>query len=118
MEEKILLCVTGGIAAYKAIDLASQLTKSSFAVKIALTKNAQKFVSALNFAAITNQSVHTELFEDSDPIPHIHLADWADLTVVAPATANIIAKAAQGIGDELVSTILLSQPKPVLYVPG
>ena len=118
MEGKILLCVTGGIAAYKAIDLASQLTKSGFEVKTAMTKNALKFVSALNFSAITNQSVHTDLFEDSDPIPHIHLADWADLTVVAPATANIIAKAAQGIGDDLVSTILLSQPKPVLYVPA
>lgn len=118
MKGKILLCVTGGIAAYKAIDLASQLTKSGFEVKIALTKNAQRFVSALSFSAIINQGVHTNLFENSDPIPHIHLADWADLTIVAPATANIIAKAAQGIGDDLVSTILLSQPKPVLFVPA
>ena len=118
MKGKILLCVTGGIAAYKAIDLASQLTKSGFEVKIALTKNAQRFVSALSFSAIINQGVHTDLFENSDPIPHIHLADWADLTIVAPATANIIAKAAQGIGDDLVSTILLSQPKPVLFVPA
>ncbi|MDD4223476.1 MAG: bifunctional phosphopantothenoylcysteine decarboxylase/phosphopantothenate--cysteine ligase CoaBC [Candidatus Cloacimonetes bacterium] len=118
MKEKILLCVSGGIAAYKAIELASLLSKAGFVVKTVLTDNAQRFVSRINFAAITHQSVHNSLFEDSDPIPHIDLADWADLIVVAPATANILAKAAQGLADDLLSTTLLAHKKPVLFVPA
>jgi len=117
-KKKILLCVTGGIAAYKVIDLASRLTKKGFAVRTVLTRNAQEFVSALNFAAITNESVQTELFGDKDPIPHIHLADWADLIVVAPATANMMAKAVHGIADDLMSSILLAHTQPVLWVPA
>lgn len=117
-KKKILLCVTGGIAAYKAIDLASRLTKQGFAVRTVLTKNAQEFVTALNFGAIIKDSVHTELFYDSDPIPHITLADWADLIVVAPATANIMAKSAHGLADDLLSSILLAHIRPVLWVPA
>lgn len=117
-KKKILLCVTGGIAAYKAIDLASRLVKHDFAVKTVLTKNALEFVTALNFQAITHDSAHTELFSDADPIPHITLADWADLIVVAPATANILAKAVHGIADDLLSSILLAHTKPVLWVPA
>jgi len=117
-KNKILLCVSGGIAAYKAIDLASQLVGLGFRVKCVLTDNACKFVSPLNFAAITHEHVTLGLFEDADPIPHITLADWADLVVVAPATANIMAKAVQGIADDLMSTILLAHRKPVLYVPA
>jgi len=99
MEKKILLCVSGGIAAYKAIDLASRLTKRGYRVRSVLTESAQRFVSALNFSAITGESAHISLWEDADPIPHITLADWADLVIVAPATANIMAKAAHGIAD-------------------
>ncbi len=66
-----------------------------------LTDNALKFVTPINFSAITHNSVHTSLFSDIDPIPHISLVSWADLIVVAPATANIIAKAANGIADDL-----------------
>lgn len=117
-KKKILLCVTGGIAAYKAIDLASRLTKQGFAVRTVLNKNAQEFVTALNFEAITNESSHTELFCDIDPIPHIHLADWADLIVIAPATANMMAKAVHGIADDLMSSILLAHTRPVLWVPS
>ncbi len=118
MNKKILLCVSGGIAAYKAIDLASLLTKAGYEVKTILTANAKRFVAEINFAAITHGSVHSSLFEDSDPIPHITLADWADMIVVAPATANIMAKAVQGIGDDLLSTTLLAHTKPVLFVPA
>lgn len=119
MEKRnILLGVTGGIAAYKAIDLASLLAKDGFAVKCVLTEHAREFVSALNFEAITHETTHTEMFRDADPIPHINLADWADLIAVAPATANIMAKAAHGIGDDLLSTILLAHTKPVLFVPA
>ena len=118
MDKNILLCVSGGIAAYKAIDLASTLKKAGFKLKTVLTDSAQKFVSGINFAAISGGTVHTSLFEDADPIPHINLADWADLIVVAPATANVMAKAAQGLADDLLSNILLAHTKPVLFVPA
>jgi phosphopantothenoylcysteine decarboxylase/phosphopantothenate--cysteine ligase len=117
-KKHILLCVTGGIAAYKAIDLASMLIKQKFEVKTILTSHALKFVSELSFQAITKNTVHTVLFSDPDPIPHISLADWADLIVVAPATANIMAKAAHGIADDLLSTVLLANTKPVLWIPA
>ena len=90
MNKNILLGVSGGIAAYKAIELASLLSKAGFSVKTVLTDNAQNFVAGINFAAITHGSVHSSLFEDADPIPHITLADWADLIVVAPATAGSV----------------------------
>lgn len=115
---RILLCVCGGIAAYKAIDLASMLYKAGFEIRTILTQAAQKFVSPLNFAAITHSSVHSSLWEDTDPIPHINLADWADLIVVAPATANALAKAAHGLGDDLLSCVLLAHTCPVLWVPA
>lgn len=108
----------GGIAAYKAIDLASQLFKAGYEIRTVLTENALKFVSPINFAAITHNSVHSSLWEDSDPIPHISLADWADLIVVAPASANTMAKAAQGLADNLLSSILLAHRKAVLWVPA
>lgn len=115
---RILLCVSGGIAAYKAIELASMLYKAGYELRTVLTENATKFVSPLNFAAITHSNVHSSLWEDSDPIPHITLADWADLVVVAPATANAIAKAAHGLADDLFSSLLLAHQKPVLWLPA
>lgn len=118
MNNKILLCVSGGIAAYKAIDLASLLIKQGYEVKTILTKGALEFVSGINFSALTDNSVHTSLFEDSDPIPHIRLAEWADLMVVAPATANVMSKAANGISDDLLSATLLAHRKAVLFVPA
>ncbi len=115
---RILLGVTGGIAAYKAIDLASRLYKLGYEVKCVLTNNALQFVRPASFAAITHNSIHLNMFDDPDPVVHISLADWADIIVIAPATANIIAKAAHGIGDDLLSTILLAHVKPVLFVPA
>ena len=115
---RILLCVCGGIAAYKAIDLASQLYKGGYEVRTILTAAAQQFVSPLNFAAITHSSVHSSLWEDADPIPHISLADWADLIVVAPATANALAKSAHGLADDLLSSVLIAHTKPILWVPA
>lgn len=116
--KNILLCVSGGIAAYKAIDLASLLTKAGYNVKTAMSHNAGKFVSPVNFSTITHNQVHEHMFDANDPIPHINLADWADLVVVAPATANILAKAACGIADDLLSTVLVAHTKPVLFVPA
>ncbi|PKN72233.1 MAG: bifunctional phosphopantothenoylcysteine decarboxylase/phosphopantothenate--cysteine ligase CoaBC [Candidatus Cloacimonetes bacterium HGW-Cloacimonetes-3] len=115
---RILLGVTGGIAAFKAIDLASKLYKLGYEVKCVLTENALQFVRPASFAAITHNSIHLNMFNDPDPIVHISLADWADIIVVAPATANIIAKAAHGIGDDLLSTIFLAHTKPILFVPA
>ncbi|MGC9361482.1 MAG: bifunctional phosphopantothenoylcysteine decarboxylase/phosphopantothenate--cysteine ligase CoaBC [Candidatus Syntrophosphaera sp.] len=117
MDKKILLCVSGGIAAYKAVDLASGLTKRGYRVRTVLTQSAQRFVSKLNFAAITGESAHDSLWEEADPIPHITLADWADIVIVAPATANILAKAAHGIADDLLSSIFLAHKRPILFVP-
>ncbi len=185
--KNILLCVTGGIAAYKSIDLASQLIKQGFEVKTILTRNALEFVTELNFTTITHNFAYSEMFQDSrlrrndgrmgnggkvldsclrpvlrlvtpqanklscgdpdaqddtsgtyrndgrvgndgtvrndshdsnDPLAHISLADWADLIVVAPATANMIAKAAHGIADDLMSSVLLAHTKPILWVPA
>lgn len=120
MENKrnILLCVSGGIAAYKAIDLCSRLYKSGYQVKTILTHNACEFIAPINFSAISHNTVHTEQFGDSDPIPHISLSDWADLIVIAPATANILAKAAHGIADDLLSSTLIAHQKPILFVPA
>ena len=115
---KILLCVSGGIAAFKAIDLASQLSKTGAEIKTIMTDGALEFVSPLNCSAITQGSVHSSLFHDADPIPHISLADWAELIVVAPATANVMAKAAHGISDDLLSATLLAHTKPILFAPA
>lgn len=117
-KQNILLCVTGGIAAYKAIDLASRLYKEGYHVQTVLTESACKFISPINFSAITHNQVHTSLWQDDDPIPHISLADWADLIVVAPASANSIARAAHGMADNLLSSVLLAHTKPVLWVPA
>lgn len=118
LKQRILLCVTGGIAAYKAIDLASRLHKAGYQIRTILSEDALHFVSKINFEAITHSSVHTSLWEDEDPIPHISLADWADLIVVAPATANTIAKAAHGLADNLLTATLLAHTKPILWIPA
>jgi len=115
---KILLGICGGIAAYKALDLASSLSKAGHELKCILTANAQRFVPALSFEAITHNQVETGMFDGHDPIAHISLADWADFMVTAPATANILAKAANGLADDLLSSALLAHTKPVLFVPA
>lgn len=117
----ILLCVTGGVAAYKAIDLASRLTAAGAVVKTALTENACRLVLPKSFEAVTNSQVFTSLWETEGQykIGHINLVDWADMVVVAPATANVIGKAANGICDDLVSTILcVCWSKPVIFAPA
>jgi phosphopantothenoylcysteine decarboxylase / phosphopantothenate---cysteine ligase len=115
---KILLAVSGGIAAYKAIELCSMLKKAGAQVKVIFTENAGKFATELSFEVISQNKVYSSLWDSHVPIPHIELADWADLIVIAPATANIIAKIAQGIGDDLLSSTLLAAHTPVLVVPA
>jgi len=114
----ILLGVTGGIAAYKAVDLASKLRKQGALVKTILTRNACKLIQPLTFKSITHQSVSTEMFDVNSKIEHISLADWADLVVIAPATANIIGKSAAGIADDLLSTTIMATEAPVFFVPA
>jgi len=117
----LLLAVTGGIAAYKAVDLASRLTRRGAMVKTIMTESACQLIGAKSFEAVTAGSVYTSLWTGPQEykIGHINLADWADVVVVAPATANIIAKIANGICDELVSTVLCAcWNKSILCAPA
>lgn len=116
--KNIVLCVTGGIAAFKAASLASFLTQRSANVFVVMTKNATEFVSPLTFKSITHNRVTIDMFDDTDFIPHISLSDLADIVIVAPATANIIAKAANGIADDMTSTMLLSTEATKIIVPS
>lgn len=118
--KNILLCVTGGIAAYKAIALTSKLTQAGFNVKVMMSKNALEFVTPLSFQAISRNDVYTDTFDEKDPakIAHIDLANWPDLIIVAPATANMIGKIANGIADDMISTTLLATTKPVWIAPA
>jgi phosphopantothenoylcysteine synthetase/decarboxylase len=117
----ILLGVSGGIAAYKAVELASKLTGEGFAVHTIMTQNACELVGPKSFEAVTGNAVYTSLWSATEEfrIGHISLADAADVVVVAPATANIIAKTACGICDDLLSTTLCACcQKPVLFAPA
>jgi len=116
--KKILLGITGGIAAYKAAYLASKLTSLGCQVKTIMTSNACKFIQPLTIKSITHQSVTTQYFNHDADIEHISLADWADLTLIAPATANLIGKVAGGIADDLLSTTIMATTSPVLFVPA
>lgn len=121
MEKKnILLCVTGGIAVYKAVALTSKLTQAHFNVKVIMTESAMKFVQPLSFQAMSRNDVYFDTFDekDSSVIAHIDLADWADLILVAPATANVIGKLANGIADNMVTTTLLAATAPVWIAPA
>ena len=106
----ILLIVSGGIAAYKSIDLCSSLVKQGNNVKVILTKNAENFVTQLPFQTLTKNRVYTSTFEeiDENEIQHIDLTKWADKIIVAPATANLISKFANGIADDLASSLMLA----------
>ncbi len=116
--KKVLLGITGGIAAYKALDLASRLVKSGAKVRTIMTGNSQKFVTPDAIRAITRDQVETHAFNPDAPIAHIDLADWADIAVIAPATANIIGKLASGIADDLLSTTAVAVHGPKLIVPA
>ncbi|HJV31820.1 MAG TPA: bifunctional phosphopantothenoylcysteine decarboxylase/phosphopantothenate--cysteine ligase CoaBC [Bacillales bacterium] len=119
-EKKILLCVTGGIAVYKAVALTSKLVQNGAEVKVVLSESAAKFVTPLTFQAISRNEVYTDTFDEKNPrkIAHIDLADWADLIIVAPATANTIAKMACGMADNMITTTLLAATCPVWIAPA
>ena len=106
----ILQIVSGGIAAYKAIDLTSQLVKQGHNVKVILTNNAKQFVTELPFQTLTKNKVYTDTFTElnEEEIQHIDLGKWADKIIVAPATANLISKFANGLADDLASSLMLA----------
>ncbi|MCM3600243.1 bifunctional phosphopantothenoylcysteine decarboxylase/phosphopantothenate--cysteine ligase CoaBC [Robertmurraya korlensis] len=118
--KKILLCVSGGIAVFKAAALTSKLTQAGLEVKVILSESASKFVTPLTFQALSRNDVHIDTFDEknSKVIAHIDLADWADLIVVAPATANVIGKLANGIADNMITTTLLAATVPVWIAPA
>jgi phosphopantothenoylcysteine decarboxylase/phosphopantothenate--cysteine ligase len=120
MAKRILLIVGGGIAAYKACELIRLLKKRGHGVRCVMTGSAQQFVTPLTLAALSENPVHTALFELKDEVEmgHIELSREADLVVVCPATANLLAKMAAGICDDLATTLLLATDKPVLCAPA
>ncbi|ALV20939.1 MAG: bifunctional phosphopantothenoylcysteine decarboxylase/phosphopantothenate--cysteine ligase CoaBC [Carnobacterium sp.] len=117
--KNVALYVSGGIAVYKAADLARQFIKQGANVKVAMTASAREFVSPLTFQILSKHHVYTDTFDEreGDQVSHIHLADWTDIAVVAPATANTLAKLANGIADDFVSTALMATTAPVFVVP-
>ena len=115
---RILLCVTGGIAAYKAAALTSTLVQRGATVDVMMTAEAERFVGPLTFSSLTARPVYTSLWDAPERIPHIRLVREAQVALIAPATANVIAKLANGISDDLVTTAILAARIPVLVAPA
>jgi len=118
--KNIVLGVSGGIAAYKACALTSKLTQAGANVKVIMTENAAKFVTPLTFQALSRNPVYTDTFDEKDPegIAHIDLADWADIFIIAPASANTIGKFANGIADNMLSSTVLATEATIYIAPA
>lgn len=118
--QRILLCVCGGIAAYKAVDVVRRLRDAGAQVRVAMTESAQQFVSATTFQAVSHHAVRTTLWDPGAEaaMGHIELARWASRVVVAPATANTLAKLAHGFADNLVTTLCLATTAPLTVCPA
>src|SRR5687768_15308191 len=118
--QRILLGVTGGIAAYKAADLARRLQDAGAQVRVVMTDGAQRFVSALTFQALTGQPVRSSLWDEAAEaaMGHIELARWATRIVVAPASADFIAKLAHGLASDLLGTLCLATEAPIALAPA
>ena len=118
--KNILIGVTGGIAAYKVVEVASRLKKSGANVRVMMTRAATEFVSPRTFQEITGNAVFVEMFGDAAHfhVAHVALADFADMVLIAPATANFLAKAAHGIADDLLTTTILAFDKEILIAPS
>lgn len=118
--KKIVLGVTGGIAVYKAVDLVSRLRKQGAEVRVVMTDHAQQFVTPLTFKEISGNAVATSMWNSNQEfnVEHIALANWADVFVIAPATANILAKMTHGLADDLLSSTILAAQCPVIVCPA
>src|SRR6201996_926860 len=117
---RLLLIIAGGIAAYKSLDLIRRLKERGASVRAVMTKAAQEFVTALSVASLTEDKVYTDLWSltDESEMGHIRLSREADLLIVAPATADLLARMAAGMADDLAATTLLATDKPVLVAPA
>lgn len=118
--KNILIGVTGSIACYKALEIVNQLSKDGYNVSVVMTNSAQRFVAPLSFETLSRNTVVTEMFsaDGHEKVEHIELAKQADLFVIAPASANIIGKMANGIADDMLSTIALAVTCPTLIFPA
>ena len=118
--QRVLLCVTGGIAAYKAAELVRRLRDAGAQVRVAMTEDAQRFVAAQTFQALSGQPVRSSLWDAQAEaaMGHLELAGWAQRVVIAPATANTLAKLAHGFADDLVTTLCLATDAPILAAPA
>lgn len=117
-DRRVLLGVTGGIAAYKAVHVARELARRGAEVEVVMTRASTEFVGPLTFEGVTGRPVHRALVAEGAGLDHIRLARWADVVCVAPATADFLARAAQGRSDDLLAAILLATPAPVLICPA
>lgn len=117
-KKTIAIGISGGIAAYKIADLVSRLTKKGFQIEVIMTEAAQELVAPLTFSTLSGHPVHCKMFQEENEVEHIAIGDRADLMVIVPATANIMAKAACGIADDLLSTVILAADSPVLFFPA
>ena len=119
-DRRVLLCVCGGIAAYKSVELVRRLRDAGAQVQVAMTDAAQRFVGAQTFQAVSHLPVRTSLWDANAEaaMGHLELARWAQQVVVAPATANTIAKIAHGLADDLVSTLCLATTAPIAIAPA
>jgi phosphopantothenoylcysteine decarboxylase/phosphopantothenate--cysteine ligase len=116
--KRLLLGVTGSIACYKTVDLASKLTQAGALVDVVMTESSLRFVSALSFHSVTGRPVYTDMWDEDDHVRHVRLGESADLLVVAPATAHTIAKLAHGIADNLLTVTALTARCPQLVAPA
>lgn len=118
--QRILVCVGGGIAAYKACELVRRLRDAGAVVRVAMTDSAQRFVTPASFQALSGEAVRTSLWDAQAEaaMGHLELAGWADRIVVAPATANLIARLAHGFADDLVTTLCLASEAPLTVAPA
>lgn len=119
-DKKIALYVTGGIAVYKVVDLMRSFIKNGAEVRVAMTESATKFVTPMTFQILSRHEVYVDTFCENDPshVAHVDLSDWADISVIAPATANTMAKMAYGLADNFVTSALLATASPLFVVPA
>ncbi|MDB4846844.1 bifunctional phosphopantothenoylcysteine decarboxylase/phosphopantothenate--cysteine ligase CoaBC, partial [Candidatus Pelagibacter sp.] len=120
INKKILLIICGGISAYKSLELIRLLKKKETQVKTILTKSAKEFVTPLSIISLSQEKVYDDLFktESESEMDHISLSRWADLIIIAPATANTIAKLSSGSSDDLASTVILASNKEIFLAPA
>ena len=120
LNKKILLIICGGIAAYKSLEIIRNLKKRNVQIKTILTKSAKNFVTPLSVASLSQEKVYGDIFnvENESEMDHISLSRWADLILIAPATANTISKLSSGTSDDLASTVMLASDKDIYLAPA